>query len=43
MELEESCSSFKDFDEEGSDIFKSLIDYDSDHLSRNQCTIQINN
>lgn len=35
MELEESCSSFKDLDDDGSDIFKSLIDNDSDHLSRN--------
>ena len=35
MELEESCSSFKDLDDDGSDIFKSLIDDDSDYLSRN--------
>ncbi|CAK79211.1 unnamed protein product (macronuclear) [Paramecium tetraurelia] len=43
MDLEESCSSFKDFDDDGSDLFKSLIEDDSDHLSRNQCTIQIGN
>ncbi|CAD8207752.1 unnamed protein product [Paramecium octaurelia] len=43
MELKESYSSFKDFDDDESDIFKSLIEDDSDHLSRNQCTIQINN
>ena len=35
MELEKSCYSFKDFVDDGSDIFKSLIDEDSDNLSRN--------